>query len=123
MQAIIERRSALALVAAGLAAAMARLGLPASALHSPGSHDANNFAAAGVPKDVMDRIVAAKDADGKKVIDGVKFAAKENAATKQMIVHYVEGGTAAQRAFVTDFVQGTIVINTATNATVTAIKS
>lgn len=36
-------------IVAGLADAAARLGLPAMALNSPGSHDANNFAAAGVP--------------------------------------------------------------------------
>ncbi len=46
---------------------------------------ATNLVAAGVPKDTVDKLVAAKDADGKKVIDGVKFAAKEDAATKQII--------------------------------------
>ncbi|MBA2340077.1 MAG: peptide MFS transporter [Pyrinomonadaceae bacterium] len=44
-----------------------------------------NLAAQGVPKDVLDRIVAAKDADGKNLIYGVKFSPKEDAATKQMM--------------------------------------
>ena len=35
-----------------------------------------NLAAAGVPKDVLEKIVAAKDADGKNVIYGVKFSPK-----------------------------------------------
>ena len=42
-----------------------------------------NLGAAGVPKDVLDKIVAAKDQDGKNLIYGVKFAPKEDAATKQ----------------------------------------
>lgn len=46
---------------------------------------ATNLAASGVPKETIDKLIAAKDADGKKVIDGVKFAAKEDAATKQVI--------------------------------------
>ncbi len=46
---------------------------------------AANLVAAGVPKDTIDKLLAAKDADGKKVIDGVKFAAKEDAATKQTV--------------------------------------
>jgi len=33
----------------------------------------------------LDKIVAAKDADGKNLIYGVKFSPKEDAATKQMI--------------------------------------
>jgi len=41
--------------------------------------------AQGVPKDVLDKIVAAKDADGKNLIYGVKFSPKEDAATKQMV--------------------------------------
>jgi POT family proton-dependent oligopeptide transporter len=45
----------------------------------------NNLAAQGVPRDVLDKIVAAKDADGKNLIYGVKFSPKEDTATKQMI--------------------------------------
>jgi len=45
----------------------------------------NNLAAQGVPRDALDRIVAAKDADGKNLIYGVKFSPKEDAATKQMV--------------------------------------
>ena len=45
----------------------------------------NNLAAQGVPRDVLDKIVAAKDADGKNLIYGVKFSPKEDAATKQMV--------------------------------------
>ena len=37
----------------GLAAAAVRAGLPAPRLNSPGSHDANNFAAAGVPTGML----------------------------------------------------------------------
>jgi len=37
----------------GLAAAAARAGLPAPRLNSPGSHDANNFAASGVPTGML----------------------------------------------------------------------
>jgi POT family proton-dependent oligopeptide transporter len=44
-----------------------------------------NLGAQGVPKDELDKIVAAKDADGKNLIYGVKFAPKEDAATKQMM--------------------------------------
>ena len=44
-----------------------------------------NLGAAGVPKDVLDKIVAAKDQDGKNLIYGVKFAPKEDAATKQTV--------------------------------------
>ncbi|MDQ3712530.1 MAG: peptide MFS transporter [Acidobacteriota bacterium] len=44
-----------------------------------------NLGAQGVPKDVLDRIVAAKDADGKNLIYGVKFSPKEDAATKQIV--------------------------------------
>lgn len=40
-------------ITAGLAAAAARLGIQAPRLHSPGSHDANNFAAAGVPTGML----------------------------------------------------------------------
>ncbi len=41
-----------------------------------------NLAAAGVSKDVLDKIVAAKDAEGKPLIYGKKFAAKTDEATK-----------------------------------------
>jgi POT family proton-dependent oligopeptide transporter len=44
-----------------------------------------NLGAQGVPRDVLDKIVAAKDADGKNLIYGVKFSPKEDAATKQMV--------------------------------------
>lgn len=44
-----------------------------------------NLGAQGVPKDVLDKIVAAKDADGKNLIYGVKFSPKEDATTKQMV--------------------------------------
>ena len=37
----------------GFAAAAARAGLPAPRLNSPGSHDANNFAASGVPTGML----------------------------------------------------------------------
>ena len=43
-----------------------------------------NLGAQGVPKDVLDKIVAAKDADGKNLIYGVKFSPKADAATGQM---------------------------------------
>ncbi|MDB5373874.1 MAG: allantoate amidohydrolase [Belnapia sp.] len=42
-----------AAIVAGLAAAAGRLGLAAPRLNSPGSHDANNFAAAGVPTGML----------------------------------------------------------------------
>lgn len=42
-----------------------------------------NLGAAGVPKDVLDKIVDAKDANGKNLIYGVKFAPKTDEATKQ----------------------------------------
>ncbi|MBK7708508.1 MAG: hypothetical protein IPJ30_22810 [Acidobacteria bacterium] len=41
-----------------------------------------NLAAAGVSKDILDKIVAAKDAEGKPLIYGKKFAAKTDEATK-----------------------------------------
>ncbi|CAA9375499.1 MAG: Di-tripeptide/cation symporter [uncultured Pyrinomonadaceae bacterium] len=44
-----------------------------------------NLGAQGVPKDVLDKIVAAKDADGKNLIYGVKFSPKADAATGQMV--------------------------------------
>jgi POT family proton-dependent oligopeptide transporter len=45
----------------------------------------NNLTAQGVPKDVLDKIVAAKDADGKNLIYGVKFGAKTDEKTKQTL--------------------------------------
>jgi POT family proton-dependent oligopeptide transporter len=44
-----------------------------------------NLGAQGVPKDVLDKIVAAKDADGKNLIYGVKFSPKEDATTRQIV--------------------------------------
>jgi POT family proton-dependent oligopeptide transporter len=44
-----------------------------------------SLGAQGVPKDVLDTIVAAKDADGKNLIYGVKFSPKADAATGQMV--------------------------------------
>ncbi len=41
-----------------------------------------NLGAAGVPKDVLDKIVGAKNADGKNAIFGVKFEPKTDEATK-----------------------------------------
>ncbi len=41
-----------------------------------------NLGAAGVPKDVLDKIVAAKNAEGKNAIFGVKFEPKTDEATK-----------------------------------------
>ena len=43
---------------------------------------ASNLAADGVPQDVLDKMLAAKNADGKNLINDVKFSAKENEATK-----------------------------------------
>ncbi|MCU1290470.1 MAG: transporter [Acidobacteria bacterium] len=43
---------------------------------------ADNLRADGVPQDVLDKILAAKDADGKNVINDVKFSAKEDETTK-----------------------------------------
>ncbi len=44
-----------------------------------------NLGAKGVSKDVLDKIVAAKDADGKNLIYGVKFAPKTDEKTKQTV--------------------------------------
>jgi POT family proton-dependent oligopeptide transporter len=44
-----------------------------------------NLGAQGVPQEVLDKIVAAKDAEGKNLIYGVKFSPKQDAATKQVI--------------------------------------
>ena len=46
---------------------------------------ATNLKADGVPQDVLDKILAAKDADGKNLINDVKFSAKEDETTKQKI--------------------------------------
>lgn len=44
-----------------------------------------NLGEKGVPKDVLDKIVAAKDADGKPLINGVKFAPKKDEKTGQTV--------------------------------------
>lgn len=44
-----------------------------------------NLGAKGVPKDVLDKIVAAKDDDGKNLIYGVKFAPKKDEKTGQTV--------------------------------------
>lgn len=44
-----------------------------------------NLKADGVPPEVLDKLMAAKDADGKNVVNDVKFAAKEDETTKQKI--------------------------------------
>jgi POT family proton-dependent oligopeptide transporter len=46
---------------------------------------AGNLKADGVPQDVLDKMLAAKDADGKNVINDVKFSAKEDETTKVKI--------------------------------------
>ncbi len=46
---------------------------------------ADNLKADGVPQDVLDKMLAAKDADGKNIINDVKFSAKENETTKVQI--------------------------------------
>ena len=45
----------------------------------------NNLKAKGVAPDVLDKIVNAKDADGKNLIYGVKYSPKTDEATKQKI--------------------------------------
>jgi proton-dependent oligopeptide transporter, POT family len=45
----------------------------------------NNLKTQGVSQEVLDKIVAAKDADGKNLIYGVKFAPKVDEATKQTV--------------------------------------
>jgi POT family proton-dependent oligopeptide transporter len=45
----------------------------------------NNLKAQGVSNDVLDKIVAAKDADGKNLIYGVKFAPKTDEKTNQLV--------------------------------------
>lgn len=54
---------------------------------------ATNLKADGVPQDVLDKIIAAKDADGKLLVNDVKFSPKEDATTKQTISgeqHYID---------------------------------
>lgn len=54
---------------------------------------AGNLVADGVPQDVIDKMLAAKDADGKNVINDVKFSTKEDAATKVKVTgeqHYID---------------------------------
>ncbi len=46
---------------------------------------ATNLKADGVPQDVLDKILAVKDANGKNLINDVKFSAKEDETTKQKI--------------------------------------
>ncbi|MBA3692452.1 MAG: hypothetical protein H0W77_03280, partial [Acidobacteria bacterium] len=46
---------------------------------------AGNLKADGVPQDVLDKILVAKDADGKNLINDVKFSVKEDETTKQKI--------------------------------------
>ena len=46
---------------------------------------ATNLVAQGVPKDLVDQLMAAKGDDGKNLIDGVKFAAKTDEATKASV--------------------------------------
>jgi POT family len=43
---------------------------------------ATNLVSQGVPKDLVDRLMTAKGDDGKNLIDGVKFSAKTDEATK-----------------------------------------
>ena len=43
---------------------------------------AGNLVSQGISKDVVDRLMAAKDADGKHLIDGVKFSPETNETTK-----------------------------------------
>jgi len=43
----------------------------------------NNLAADGVPKELLDKLMAAKDKDNKNIINDVKFSAKEDETTKQ----------------------------------------
>lgn len=43
---------------------------------------AGNLVAAGMSKDVVDKMMAAKDAEDKNVVDGVKFSPKTDEATK-----------------------------------------
>lgn len=45
---------------------------------------ATNLAAGGMSKDVVDKLMAAKDAENKNVIDGVKFSAKTIDTTKEL---------------------------------------
>ncbi len=54
---------------------------------------AGNLVADGVPQDVIDKMLAAKDADGKNVINDVKFSTKEDETTKVKVTgeqHYID---------------------------------
>ncbi len=54
---------------------------------------AGNLKADGVPQDVLDKMLAAKDADGKNVINDVKFSTKEDETTKVKVTgeqHYID---------------------------------
>lgn len=54
---------------------------------------ATNLKADGVPQDVLDKLMAAKDADDKNIVNDVKFSAKEDETTKQKITgeqHFIE---------------------------------
>ena len=42
----------------------------------------NNLKSDGVPQELLDKLIAAKDAEGKNLIDDVKFSTKEDEATK-----------------------------------------
>jgi POT family proton-dependent oligopeptide transporter len=46
---------------------------------------ADNLKADGVPQDALNKMLAAKDADGKNIINDVKFSAKEDETTKVKI--------------------------------------
>jgi POT family proton-dependent oligopeptide transporter len=54
---------------------------------------AGNLKADGVPQDVLDKMLAAKNADGKNLINDVKFSAAEDETTKAKITgeqHYID---------------------------------
>lgn len=54
---------------------------------------AGNLKADGVPQDVLDKMLAAKDAEGKNLINDVKFSAKEDETTKAKVTgeqHYID---------------------------------
>jgi len=55
----------------------------------------NNLTAKGVPKDVLDKIAAAKDADGKNLINGVKFSALSDSAIQKKSEENVKDGKPA----------------------------
>lgn len=45
----------------------------------------NNLVADGVPRELMDKLMAAKDKDGKNVVNDVKFSVKDDETTRQKI--------------------------------------